>query len=227
MIINQNICSKIALKAGILLLTATLGACASTPDEELAGATTDKNLTAQNPQNTPKTGFIQKQYLIGIDDVIQVSVWRNPELTVTVPVRPDGKVSLPLIGDVMAGGLPPMQVAANIEKKLRSYIRSPKVAVILTQLRSHEFLTRIRVTGAVRTPSSMPYRQGMTVLDALLQAGGTNDFAAAGRSKLYRKVNGKVQVINVDLDSILTEGALETNLVLMPGDVLTVPERLF
>jgi len=85
----------------------------------------------------------------------------------------------------------------------------------------------VRVTGAVRTPASMPHRQGMTILDAVLQAGGINDFAAPGRSKLYRKVDGKVKVIDVDLDDILTEGALETNLVLLPGDVLTVPERLF
>ncbi|MFV1992967.1 MAG: XrtA/PEP-CTERM system exopolysaccharide export protein [Acidiferrobacterales bacterium] len=225
--INQNIYSRIAFKVTILLITAALGACASTPDEGLADATSSSNSATQNQKKASEVTFSQKQYLIGIDDIIQVSVWRNPELTVTVPVRPDGKVSLPLIGDVRAGGLPPMVVAANIEKKLRSYIRSPKVAVILTELRSHEFLTRIRVTGAVRTPSSMPYRQGMTVLDAVLQAGGVNDFAAAGRSKLYRKVNGKVQVINVDLDDILNEGALETNLILIPGDVLTVPERLF
>jgi len=225
--INQNIYSRIALKVAILLLTVTLGACASTPDEGLAEATAGGKSAALKQQNAPTVNFSQKQYLIGVDDIIQVSVWRNPELTVTVPVRPDGKVSLPLIGDVRAGGLPPMVVAANIEKKLKSYIRSPKVAVILTQLKSHEYLTRIRVTGAVRTPSSMPFRQGMTVLDALLQAGGVNDFAAAGRSKIYRKVNGKVLAIKVDLDDILNEGALETNIVLVPGDVLTVPERLF
>ena len=105
--------------------------------------------------------FTEGDYKIGVDDVLQVSVWRNPELNVTVPVRPDGKVSLPLIGDVQAGGLTPVEVSRHIESRLRRYIRSPNVAVILTELHSHEFLSRVRVTGAVETPISIPYRQGM------------------------------------------------------------------
>jgi polysaccharide export outer membrane protein len=166
-------------------------------------------------------------YRIGVDDRVQVTVWRNPELSVTAPVRPDGKLSVPIIGDVEAGGRTPSEVAETIKTRLSAYIRDPNVAVILTELRSHEFLSRVRVTGAVRTPRSMPHRQGMTVLDAVLEAGGTNDFASPNRTKLYRKVRDKVEVFEIELGDILKKGRLETNLLLRPGDVLTVPERLF
>jgi polysaccharide export outer membrane protein len=166
-------------------------------------------------------------YLIGADDKVQVSVWRNPELSVIVPVRPDGMISVPLIGDVQAGGKTPTEVGKAIEEKLSSYVRDPHVAVIVTELRSHEYLSRVRVTGAVRTPKSMPYRQGMTVLDAVLEAGGINEFASANRTKLYRRVKDKTEVVDVELGAILNKGDLETNAMLRPGDVVTVPERLF
>ena len=171
--------------------------------------------------------YVSGDYRIGVDDRVQITVWHNPELSVTVPVRPDGKISVPLIGDVAAGGNTPTQVAAIIKDKLSAFIRDPNVAVILTELRSHEFLSRIRVTGAVRTPRSMPYRQGITVLDAVLEAGGVNDFASPNRTKLYRKEKNKTQIFDIDLNDILTKGKLETNVELRPGDVVTVPERLF
>jgi polysaccharide export outer membrane protein len=168
-----------------------------------------------------------EEYRIGVDDRVQVTVWRNPELSVTAPVRPDGKISVPLIGDVEAGGRAPAEVAENIKRQLSTYIRDPNVAVIITELRSHEFLSRVRVTGAVRTPRSMPYRQGMTILDAVLEAGAVNDFASPNRAKLYRKTKDKTEVFEIQLGDILNKGRLETNLMLRPGDVITVPERLF
>ena len=168
-----------------------------------------------------------EDYRIGVDDRVQVSVWRNPELTVTAPVRPDGKISVPIIGDVQAGGLTADQVSENVRKRLSEYIREPNVAVVITELRSHEFLTRVRVTGAVRTPRSLPHRQGMTVLDAVLEAGGLNEFASPNRAKLYRKIKDKTEVFDISLGDILTKGRLQTNLTLRPGDVITVPERLF
>jgi len=170
---------------------------------------------------------IEGDYRIGADDRVQISVWRNPELSVTAPVRPDGKISVPIIGDVEAGGRTPSEVAEIIKKRLAEYIRDPNVAVILTELRSNEFLSRVRVTGAVRTPRSMPHRQGMTVLDAILEAGGVNDFASPNRTKLYRKVKDKTDVFEIELGDILRKGKLESNYMLRPGDVLTVPERLF
>ncbi len=166
-------------------------------------------------------------YRIGADDSLSINVWQNPALSVDVPVRPDGKISVPLIGDIVAGGKTPMEVATTIREKLSVFIREPQVTVILTELRSHEFLSRVRVTGAVQKPVSLPFRQGMTVLDAVLEAGGTNLFAAPDRAALYRKTNEKTDRYDVLLDQILTAGKLDTNYPLQPGDIITVPERVF
>ncbi|MEM9601685.1 MAG: XrtA/PEP-CTERM system exopolysaccharide export protein [Pseudomonadota bacterium] len=167
-------------------------------------------------------------YLIGVDDTVRVSVWRNEDLSVEVPVRPDGYISVPLIGEVAAGGRPAYDVARDIERKLSKFIRQPQVSVILTSLVSHEFLSRVRVTGAVRNPISMPYRPGMTVLDLVLESGGINEFAVAQRAKLYRRhADGSNKTYSIKLGSILNEGDLRSNYALQPGDVITVPERKF
>ncbi|HKE47008.1 MAG TPA: XrtA/PEP-CTERM system exopolysaccharide export protein [Rhodanobacteraceae bacterium] len=166
-------------------------------------------------------------YRIGVDDEVKVSVWQNEGLGVSVPVRPDGKISVPLVGDVDAGGRTPEEVAGEIQEKLKTFVRDPQVTVIVTQLRSHEYLSRVRVTGAVRSPVSVPYRQGMTVLDAVLAAGGTNEFAAADRTELYRKEGEATRAYAVQLDRILKNGELSTNYPVQPGDVITVPERTF
>jgi len=201
----------------VVILLSMLAACASGMRvvKPAGGATVNDAFT--------KSG----EYKIGVDDRIQVSVWRNPDLSVTVPVRPDGKISVPLIGDVQAGGLTAEEVANTIKQKLSYYIRDPDVTVIVVELRSHEFLSRVRITGAVRTPRSIPWREGMTVLDAVLEAGGINDFAAPDRTKVYRKTSTKTEVIKIELGEILNEGRLATNIELKPGDVITVPERLF
>lgn len=166
-------------------------------------------------------------YKIGVDDQLQVTVWRNPELSGTPTVRPDGKITVPLAGEVEAGGRTAPEIAKAIEEKLAVYIRAPVVTVSVTGLRSHEFLTRIRITGAVRTPRSMPFRPGITVLDAVLEAGGPTEFASANRTKVYRKAADKVLVFDVALDDILRRGRLRTNIELQSGDVVTIPERLF
>ena len=166
-------------------------------------------------------------YHIGVDDQLQVTVWQNPELSVSVPVRPDGKITVPLIGDVEAGGQTPTQVSNEIQDRLKAYVRDPQVAVIVTQLRSHEYLTRVSVTGAVQHPVSAPYHQGMTVLDAILAAGGVNVYAAADDTVLYRKVGDGTKAYRVRLDKILQSGDLATNYPLQPGDVITVPTRSF
>ncbi len=166
-------------------------------------------------------------YKVGVDDELEVKVWRNEELSVKVPVRPDGKISVPLIGNVQAAGKTPEEIAGEIEQKLAFYVLDPKVTVILTALRSNEYLSRVRVTGAVEHPLSMPYRRGITVLDIILQAGGVNKFAAPDRTKVYRKAGNATQVIPVKLGKILEKGELSTNIELRPGDVVTVPEGYF
>jgi len=167
------------------------------------------------------------EYRIGVDDVVKVDVWKNPDLSVQVPVRPDGMISVPLIGDVGVGGKVPAEVAEIIKEKLSVYIRKPRVTVIMAQLNSHEFLSRVRVTGAVNEPMTLEYRQGLTVMDAVLEAGGLSKFASANKTKLYRKSSGESSVYPVKLNDILKKGDLRTNFDLAPGDVITVPERLF
>jgi polysaccharide export outer membrane protein len=167
-----------------------------------------------------------EEYLIGVDDQVSVNVWGNPDLSVNMPIRPDGRFSMPLIGDVEAGGKTPTQVAGQITEKLKVYIRDPNVTVLVTDLRSTEFISRIRVVGAVRAPLSLNYRAGMTVLDAILAAGGPNDFASLGNTRLHRKVDGEVVMYSIPLDRILNDGDIQSNVELVPGDVITVPERL-
>lgn len=193
----------------------------------LAACTTIASTNNAPPPINPEAQAVSV-YRIGVDDILQISVWHNPDLDVKVPVRPDGMISVPLIGDVTAGGKTPEEVSTEIAEKLKSFVRDPQVAVILTELRSHEYLSRVRVTGAVRQPISVPFRQGMTVLDAVLAAGGTTDFAAPDRTELYRKgSDGTTKAYSVRLDSVLQQGDLKTNFPVQPGDVITVPQRAF
>ena len=166
-------------------------------------------------------------YILGATDVVTVSVWRNPDLSTSVPIRPDGKISVPLIGDVQASGRAPQELARSIEIDLSGYIREPQVSVVVTSMGSHEFTDRVRVTGAVANPVSLPHRDGMTVLDILLSAGGANPFASLNNAMLYRPFQGEVVAIPVRLDDILGKGDIETNYRMQPGDILTIPERSF
>lgn len=192
----------------------------------LAGCAGGSSVPRLQPGATDPQAMAVDQYRIGVDDVISVNVWQNDELSVTVPVRPDGRISMPLLGDVQAGGLTPQQVSANIKRALEQYLRDPHVVVILKELNSHEFLSRVRVTGAVNEPMSLPYRPGMSVLDAVLEAGGVTDFASANRAVLYRRVGDETQSIPVYLGDILNDGNLSTNYDLAPGDVIAIPERI-
>ncbi len=193
----------------------------------LSGCASDGSRSSSDADaKTPPVNV--QEYRIGVDDLVAVNVWRDEELSVTMPVRPDGKITIPLVGDVQAGGRTPQEVAKDIRERLSAYIRNPDVTVILTELRSHEFLSRIRVTGAVEAPMSMPYRQGMTALDAVLEAGGINVYAAPDRAKVFRRrASGETEILHIHLGRILTQGDLSTNVDLQPGDVIAIPERLF
>jgi polysaccharide biosynthesis/export protein len=198
----------------IILVSILLAACSSEPLEK--GAPPVLNEFA-----------LDNNYRIGVGDDLQIQVWRNDDLSVRVPVRPDGKISSPLVGDIVAAGLTTQELAKAVTEKLNTYIRNPEVTVIVTNPVSADFLRRVRVTGAVRTPVSVSYRQGMTALDIVLQAGGLTEFAAPAKARLYRTVEGRTKVYPVDLDAILKQGDLTTNYPLYPSDVVTVPERSF
>ena len=165
------------------------------------------------------------EYIIGPGDSLQVFIWRNPELSTTVPVRPDGKISTPLVEDMVAVGKTPSQLARDIEVVLAEYIRSPQVNVILTNAVST--YSQVRVLGQVAAPQAVPYREGMTVLDAVLAVGGLGEFAAGNRGKIVRVIGGKQQEIKVRIGDLVNKGDVSQNVPLKPGDVLVVPESRF
>lgn len=168
---------------------------------------------------------VSADYLIGPGDTIEVFVWRNAELTATVPVRPDGKISTPLVEDMTAVGKTPSQLARDIEKVLAEYVKSPEVNVIVTVPAS--VFSQVKVIGQVKTPTALPYRDGMTVLDAVLAVGGLGTYAAGDRAKLVRTENGKQTEIRIKLEKLVNRGDMSQNLPLRPGDVLVVPESRF
>jgi len=180
---------------------------------------------AEEQKPAPPAASVGPDYVIGPGDVLQVFVWRNPELSTTVPVRPDGKISTPLVEDVVAVGKNPSTLARDIEKVLSDYVRSPQVNVIVTTPAS--VFSQVKIIGQVTRPQALPYRQGMTVLDAVLAVGGLSQFAAGNRAHLVRTVDGKQKEIHIKLGALVNEGDMKQNIALQPGDVLVVPESRF
>jgi polysaccharide biosynthesis/export protein len=166
-------------------------------------------------------------YIIGPGDMLNVFVWRNPELSTTVPVRPDGKISTPLVEDMVAVGKTPAQLARDVEKVLAEYVRTPTVNVIVATATSA--LSQVKVIGQVKVPQSVPYRDGLRVLDVILVAGGVTDFAAPNRAKVVRAAvnNGKPKEERVKLGDLLEKGDMKQNLLLGPGDALVIPQARF
>ena len=180
-----------------------------------------------NPVPPPKDNAgpaFAEQYRIGVGDNLKVDVYRNPDLSVTVVVRPDGKITVPVAGDVAVGGQTPEEVSKTISTSLSEYIRDPIVTTTVVGMGTNEYLTRVRVTGAVVKPTSTSYRNGMTVLDVVLEAGGVTEFANPGGTMLYRASGERLKI---RLDRLLKGADMSTNYPVRPGDVITVPERLF
>jgi polysaccharide export outer membrane protein len=173
----------------------------------------------------PAESKVSNDYVIGPGDTLQVYVWRNPELTVTVPVRPDGKISTPLVEDMIAVGKTPSQLARDVEKVLGEYVRSPQINVIVTQPMAA--FSQVKIIGQVTRPQSIAYREGLTVLDAVLAVGGLGPFAAGNRAKVMRVENGKQREIKVKLASLVNGGDMKQNILLRPGDVIVIPESRF
>ena len=173
---------------------------------------------------TPAAG-IQPSYVIGPGDVVQVFVWRNPELSITVPVRPDGRITTPLVEEMTAANKTAEQLARDIEKVLSEYVRSPQVNVIVVTARG--VASEVKVVGQVKSPGGVPFRAGMTVLDLVLAVGGLTDYASGNRAKIIREQDGKRVEIKVKLASLVNGGDLSHNIELKSGDVLVVPEAIF
>lgn len=177
-------------------------------------------------QETPaEPATTTSEYIIGPGDTLEVFVWRNEELSTSVPVRPDGKISTPLVEDMVAVGKTPSQLARDIEAVLAEYIKQPQVNIIVTTAVST--FSQVKVIGQVTTPQAMPYREGMTVMDAVLAVGGLGPYAAGNRSKLVRAEGNGQKEIRVRLSDLINKGDLSQDLPLRPGDVIVVPESRF
>ena len=207
--------------AGWLAITLLTISCASSPPAAAPAAPAPTPAAAA----TAAAKAANSDYIIGPGDTLQVFVWRNPELSVTVPVKPDGKISTPLVEDMVAVGKSSPQLARDMEAVLSEYVRQPKVNIIVTTAASAFSL--VKVVGQVAHPQALPYREGMTVLDAVLEVGGLGQFASGNRSRIVRMVNGKETVIHVKLADLVNSGDVHENIPLKPGDVLVVPQSLF
>ena len=164
-------------------------------------------------------------YVIGAGDNLNIIVWRNPELSMAVPVRPDGKVSAPLVDELVAQGKTSIQIARDIEKKLSTYVRDPVVTVIVTGFVG-PFSEQIRVVGEAARPQFLPYRQRMSLLDVMIAVGGLTDFADGNRAIIQRTSEGDKQY-SVRLKDLIKRGDVGANVEMRPGDILIIPQSLF
>lgn len=166
------------------------------------------------------------EYLLGPGDTININVWRNPEVSQTIPVRPDGRITMPLVEDLPAMGKTPTQLAREIEQILSKYIQQPVVTVTVTSFVG-PYTEQIRVIGQASKPQALPYRQGMSLMDVLIAVGGLAEFAAGNRANIVRTVDGKQQKIAVRLNDLIKSGDISANMPVRPGDVLIIPESFF
>ena len=197
---------RIALWTGFALL---LAAC-STPPPPLAA-------------NAPRT---LAPYLVGPGDTLNVVVWRSPELSMTVTVRPDGRITTPLVEDLQASGKTTTQIAREIEQALTRYVQSPVVTVIVTSF-AGPYSQQVRVIGEATKPQALAYRENMTLLDVMIAVGGITDFAAGNRANILRTEGGKTRQFGVRLTDLIRGGDLSANVEMRPGDVLVIPQSFF
>jgi len=204
--------TNIAIKSIIVSLAfALLAACGSTPVVD------NESFEAAEPIN---------EYRIGPGDSLNIFVWRNPEISVIVPVRPDGRVSTPLVEDMVAVGKTPTQLARDFEQALAEFIKSPRVNVIVTGFVG-TFNEQIRVVGMATEPMALPYRQHMTLLDVMIQVGGLAEGAAGNRAKIIRKSGDSEIEMRVRIGDLLHKGEISENVKMRPGDVLIIPRSFF
>lgn len=195
--------------AALALSALTLGGCAST-----RGGNVDMAQVS-----TP-------DYLIGPGDSVNIIVWRNPEVSMSVPVRPDGKITTPLVEDLPASGKTSTELARDIEKALAKFIQQPVVTVIVTGFVG-TYGEQIRVIGQAAKPQALPYRRDMSLMDVLIAVGGVTEFASGNKASIIRNVDGKMEKLPVRLNDLIKQGDISANIYMRPGDVLVIPESFF
>lgn len=169
-----------------------------------------------------------EEYVIGPLDQLNIFVWRNPELSAKVQVRPDGRITTPLVNDMPAVGKTPAMLAGDMKRALSEYVNNPIVSVIVENF-SGTYSQQVRVVGATEKPASIPYRANMTLLDAMIAVGGLNQYAAGNKAKLvrYNRTTGKQQEYQLQISKLLKQGDSSANVRLEPGDVIIIPESMF
>lgn len=182
--------------------------------------------TKHPPLSAGEGQLSEHEYLIGPGDSVNIIVWRNPEVSMSVPVRPDGKITTPLVEDLPASGKTTSQLARDIEKALAKYIQEPIVTVIVTEFVG-PYSEQIRVIGEAAKPQALAYRESMSVMDVLIAVGGITDFADGNRASVIRSAGGNTQQFGVRLDDLLKNGDISANVLMRPGDVLVIPESYF
>lgn len=165
-------------------------------------------------------------YIIGPGDSLEMFVWGNPEISRTIPVRPDGKINAPLVEELPASGKTPFQLARDIEKELSKYIRNPLVTVIVNDFVG-PYSEQVRVVGQAAKPQAVPYKENMSLLDLMILVGGLTDYAAGNRAVIVRNMNGVQQQLRVRIDDLLEDGDITANVNILPGDILIIPEAYF
>ena len=178
------------------------------------------------PPATNASSALVPDYIIGPLDSLNIFVWHQPELTETVPVRPDGRISVPLIEDLQAAGKTPTQLARDIEKQLARFVQGPVVTVIVTSF-TGPYSTQIRVVGEATHPQAIAYRENMTLLDVMIAVGGLTQYASGNRATIVRDVDGKEEAYKVRIDDLVKDGDISANVKMLPGDILIVPEAWF
>ncbi|WP_371128811.1 XrtA/PEP-CTERM system exopolysaccharide export protein [Nitrosomonas sp. Nm132] len=185
----------------------------------LTGCTTYPLLSTQGEK-------VPHDYLIGPGDTLDIIVWRNPEISMSIPVRPDGKITTPLVEDLPASGKTSTQLARDIEVTLSKYLQQPVVTVVITGFVG-PFSEQIRVIGEAANPQSLPYREHMSLMDVLIAVGGITDFADGNRARIIRMIDGKQQQFRVRLNDLIRDGDITANVPVYQGDVLVIPESFF
>ena len=214
MVVNSSVASVLSLlkrwSAGALIpLALVLGGCAS------------RSL----PPAPAQAGIGEYNYVIGAGDSLNITVWRNPELSMSVPVRPDGKLATPLIDEIVAQGKTPTELAREVEKSLSKYVRDPIVTVIVTGFVG-PYSEQIRVVGEAAKPQILPFKQKMTILDVMIAVGGLTDFADGNGATILRASEGNKQY-TVRLKDLIKRGDVSANVEMKPGDILIIPQSLF
>ncbi len=207
-----EICRNAALVVAAVIITG----CSSIGGENLAAA----------PNTASEAATAAPDYLIGPLDQLEIFVWRAEELSTNVTVRPDGRISTPLVEDMVASGKTPSQLARDLEGALKQYVKAPEVTVIVSNF-SSTFDQQVRVLGEAQKPLALPFQAGMTVLDVMVAVGGLTEFAAGNKAVLIRGQGADRQSYRLKLDDLLRKGNISANVPVLPGDVILIPESAF